>query len=210
MRRGSTSITRKSSFLQHAEQGYPVHAGGLHHHGLYTALLQPIGQAVQVRGESLKTPAPAASARSADTATKMAAGSPRQSPPRSGSPETNSAGRRSRSTPVRPCPLISRSSDLSSSYPLQHRSVGASPEGATNCSHSPERDRLHRGVTNDAAVGLPDHALRRADEHQCPSRSWSGRRTSSTPYTRVPASSVSLPLYGPDPGVTLLYAFLEK
>ena len=38
-----------------------------------------------------------------------------------------------------------------------------SPEGATDCSHSPERDRPRGGVTNDAAVGLPDHALRRAE-----------------------------------------------
>ena len=43
-----------------------------------------------------------------------------------------------------------------------HGSVGASPEEVTDSSHSPERDRPDWGVTNDAAVRLPDHALYRA------------------------------------------------
>ena len=46
--------------------------------------------------------------------------------------------------------------------PLQHRSVGASPEGVTESSHSLERDRPDWRVTNDPAVRLPDHALYRA------------------------------------------------
>ena len=41
-------------------------------------------------------------------------------------------------------------------------SVGASPEGVTDSSHSPQRDRPGWGVTNEAAVRLPDHALYRA------------------------------------------------
>ena len=47
-------------------------------------------------------------------------------------------------------------------FPLQHHSVGASPEGATELSHSPERDRPQWDVANDAAVRPPDHASRRA------------------------------------------------
>ena len=42
------------SVFQHTEQRYPVHAGGLHDHGLHTALGQPVRQTVQVRRESLK------------------------------------------------------------------------------------------------------------------------------------------------------------
>ena len=40
--------------FQHPEQGYPVHAGGLHDHGLHTALGQPVRQTVQVRREGLE------------------------------------------------------------------------------------------------------------------------------------------------------------
>ena len=43
-----------------------------------------------------------------------------------------------------------------------HRRVGVSPEGAADCSHSPQRDRPDRGFTNDAVVRLPDHATVRA------------------------------------------------
>ena len=85
---------------------------------------------------------------------------PRQCPPRLGSPGT--ARPADPPVPLRSDPSDSRSSDLPSSCPLQHHSVGASPEGVTDCSHSPQRDRPDRGVANDAAVGLPDHALRRA------------------------------------------------
>ena len=46
--------------------------------------------------------------------------------------------------------------------PSSIASVDASPEGATDRSHSPERDHPDWGVTNDATVRLPDHALRRA------------------------------------------------
>ena len=38
----------KAPFLQHSEQGYPVHPGGLHHHRLHAALGQPVRQAIQV------------------------------------------------------------------------------------------------------------------------------------------------------------------
>ena len=39
----------KSPLFQHPEQRYPVHPGGFHHHGLHSALRQPLRQAVQVR-----------------------------------------------------------------------------------------------------------------------------------------------------------------
>ena len=50
----------------------------------------------------------------------------------------------------------------SAHHRLYHFRVGVSPEGATDCSHSPQRDRPDRGVTNDAVVRLPDHATVRA------------------------------------------------
>ena len=44
----------ESPFLQNPEQRYPVHPGGLHDHGLHSALRKPVSQAVQVRREGLK------------------------------------------------------------------------------------------------------------------------------------------------------------
>ena len=44
----------EAPFFQHPEQRYPVHAGGLHDHGLHTTLGQPVRQTVQVRRESLE------------------------------------------------------------------------------------------------------------------------------------------------------------
>ena len=70
------------------------------------------------------------------------------------------AGRRSGPPPVLPTgfALLWRVVIISP----YHGSVGASPEEVTDSSHSPERDRPHWDVTNDAAVRLPDHALYRA------------------------------------------------
>ena len=47
-------------------------------------------------------------------------------------------------------------------HSLHDYRVGVSPEGVTDNVQSPERDRLGRGVTNDAVVRLPDHATKRA------------------------------------------------
>ena len=47
-------------------------------------------------------------------------------------------------------------------YPAPHCCVGAPPEGATESAQSIERERPGQGVTNDAVVRLPDHALHRA------------------------------------------------
>ena len=37
------------TLFEHPEQRYPVHAGGLHDHGLHAALRQPVRQAIQIR-----------------------------------------------------------------------------------------------------------------------------------------------------------------
>ena len=44
----------EAPFFQHPEQRYPVHAGGLHDHGVHVALGQPVRQTVQVRREGLE------------------------------------------------------------------------------------------------------------------------------------------------------------
>ena len=100
------------------------------------------------------------SARSTDTSTKWLL-APTSMPAAFRFTWDNSAGRRSRSTAVwlAGVALLWRVVII---FPLQHRSVSASPEGVTDHSHSPERDHPDWGVTNDAAVRLPDHALRRA------------------------------------------------
>ena len=41
----------KPGCVEHFEQGYPVHASGLHRHGLDTALAQPLHQALKIGGE---------------------------------------------------------------------------------------------------------------------------------------------------------------
>lgn len=45
----------ESALLQHVVQGHPIYAGRLHGDGFDTALLQPIGQPVQVGCEGLET-----------------------------------------------------------------------------------------------------------------------------------------------------------
>ena len=47
-------------------------------------------------------------------------------------------------------------------HSLHDYRVGVSPEGVADNVQSPERDRLWWGVTNDAVVRLPDHAMDRA------------------------------------------------
>ena len=100
------------------------------------------------------------SARLADTATKWLL-APTSMPAAFRFTWDNSAGRRSRSAVVwlAGFALLWRVFII---FPLQHRGIGASPEGATPSGHSPERDRPDWGVTNDATVRLPDHALYRA------------------------------------------------
>ena len=137
MRRGSHQHHLEAALFQHPEQRYPVHAGGLHDHRFHPALTQPVRQAVQVRGESLKFLhrwlRPVGGHRH-----EMAAGPHVDARPRSGLPGTVPLAEASR-------PNVAFSTGFALLrfgviVPLQHRSVGASPEGATDCSQSPERD----------------------------------------------------------------------
>ena len=132
------------------------------------------------------------SARSADTAVKWLV-APTSMPAAFRFNWDSSAGRRSRSSTAWPfrSALFRRVVIIS----LQHRSVGASPEGATELNHSPERDRPDWGLANDAAVGLPDHALRRAISTNVLSVSVSVSVRTTRLIKRLhhaPASSVSL------------------
>ena len=137
---------REAPLFQHTEQRYPVHAGGLHGHGLHTALRQPVRQTVQVPRESLKLLyrllGPIGGYR------HIVAGGPHVN---------------ARHVQVQLGQFCRFCVALASTHHrLYYCRVGVSPEGATDCSHSPQRDRPGRGVTNDAVVWLPDHALRRA------------------------------------------------
>ena len=136
----------KASFLQHTEQRYPVHAGGLHDHGLHAALGQPVRQTVQVRRESLKLPYRLL--RTVGRYRHIVAGGPHVDASR---------------VQVQLGQILRVYAALASAHHrLRHCRVGLSPEEATDCSHSPQRDRPDRGVTNDAVVRLPDHATARA------------------------------------------------
>ena len=132
--------------FQHPEQGYPVHAGGLHDHGLHTALRQPIGQTIQVRREGLKLlhrllrPV----GRNRHEMAGGAYGHARRVQVQLGQPR-------------RLCATLA-----SAHHSLHDYRVGGSPEGVTDNVQSPERDRLWWGVTNDAVARLPDHATDRA------------------------------------------------
>ena len=141
----------EAPLLQHPEQRYPVHAGGLRDHGLHTTLAQPVRQTVQVRRESLKLP----------HRWLLSVGGHRHI-------VAGGAHIDARRVQVqlgqscRFCPA-----PASAHHRLCHCRVGVSPEGAADCSHSPQRDRPDRGCpdrgcTNDAVVRLPGHATGRA------------------------------------------------
>ena len=137
---------QEPTLFQHPEQRYPVHAGGLHDHRLHTALGQPVRQTVQVRREGLKLTHRLLRAVSGHR-DEMAGG-----------PHVNA-----RRVQVQLGQPFRFSLVLASAHHrLYHCRVGVSPEGAADCSHSPQRDRPDRGVTNDAVVRLPDHATKRA------------------------------------------------
>ena len=133
--------------FHHPEQGYPVHAGGLHDHGLHTALGQPVRQTVQIRREGLELSnrrfRPVGGHRH-----KMA-----------GSAHVNA--RRVQVQLGQPCRFRAALASVAH-HSLHAYKVDVSPEGATERGHSPQRDRPDRGVTNDAVVRLPDHATDRA------------------------------------------------
>ena len=136
----------QSPLLQHTEQRYPVHAGGLHDHRFHTALRKPLRQTVQVRCEGGKLLYRLLRAVGGHR-DEMAGGA-------------HVDARRVQvqlGQPFRFCAVLA-----SAHHRLYHCRVGVSPEGATGCSHSPQRDRPDWGVTNDAVVRLPDHAMDRA------------------------------------------------
>ena len=136
----------EAPLFQHPEQRYPVHAGGLHDHGVHAALHQPVRQAVQVRREGLKLTHRLLRAVSGNCH-EMAGG-----------PHVNARCVQVQlGQSFRFCVALA-----SFHHRLHHCRVGVSPEGATDRSHSPQRDRPDRGVTNDAVVRLPDHATDRA------------------------------------------------
>ena len=147
---GSTSITYQhhldAPILQHPEQRYPVHAGGLHDHGVHAALHQPVGQAVQVRREGGKL---------SHRLLRPVGGNCHEV---AGGPHVNARRVQVQlGQPLRFCVALA-----SVHHRLHRCRVGVSPEGATDRCHSPQRDRPDRGVTNDAVVRLPDHATDRA------------------------------------------------
>ena len=149
----------KSPLFQHPEQRYPVHPSRLHYHGLHSALRQPASQAIQVRregGELLHRLCGAVGRHRHE----MAAG------PHIDARRVQICLGKLRWQTLPPTSSLARRfcAPLACSHHLTpyHGSVGASPEEVTDSSHSPERDRPDWGVTNDAAVRLPDHALYRA------------------------------------------------
>ena len=148
----------EAPFFQHPEQRYPVHAGGLHNHGLHTTLGQPVRQAVQVGREGLNLShrllRPVGGNRH-----EMAA-------------DTHVYAGRVQVDPGQLCRQMLCSPDLlhrRALTPLARvhipplmAALGGPPERATESAQSIERERPAGGVTNDAAVRLPDHALHRA------------------------------------------------
>ena len=152
----------ESPFLQNSEQRNPIHAGRLHDHGLHAALGQPVSQMVQVRREDLKLLPRLL--RPVGESRRNGWWRPRRHLPHPGLPGTaaraDAPASGSSGPPSWPAgfALLWRVVIISSC----HVSVGASPEEVADSSHSPERDRPDWGVTNDAAVRLPDHALSRA------------------------------------------------
>ena len=135
------------SLFQHPEQRYPVHAGGLHDHGLHTALRQPVCQTVQVRRESLELSHRLLRAVGGNC--HIVAGGPHVNARR----VQVQLGQ-----PFRFCPALAPAAHHS----LHAYKVDVSPEGVPNIEQSMERDRSAWGVTNDAVVRLPDHAPQRA------------------------------------------------
>ena len=159
MRRGVHQHHLKPTLFQHPEQWYPVHAGGLHDHGLHAALGQPVRQTIQVRregGELAHRRLRAVGGHRHEVAAGSHVDARRV--------QVYLSQLRGQTLPpllqsFPPGFALLSPVGIISPY---HGSVGASPEGATDSSHSPERDRPHGDVTNDAAVRLPDHALYRA------------------------------------------------
>ena len=146
MRLGVHQHHLEAPFFQHPEQRYPVHAGGLHDHRLHTALRKPVRQTVQVRREGLKL-------------------THRLFGPIGGNCHIVAGGPHVNARRVQV--QLGQSRRLCVALASAHHSLltclgGVSPEGATGCSHSPQRDRPDWGVTNDAVVRLPDHAMDRA------------------------------------------------
>ncbi len=171
---GSTSITYQhhleAPLLQHPEQRYPVHAGGLHDHGVHAALLQPVGQAVQVRREDGKL---------SHRLLHPVGGNCREV---AGGPHVNARRVQVKlGQPLRFCVTLA-----SVHHRLHRCRVGVSPEGATDRCHSPQRDRPDRGVANDAVVRLPDHVLRVGQYAPVSARSSSGRHASPRAYILGP------------------------
>ena len=146
MRRGSTSITwkpRSSSTPNSGIQYTPVDSMTT---VSTSALGQPVRQTVQVRREGLEL---------SHRLLRPVGGHRHEM---AGSPHANARRVQVQlGQPFRFSPALA-----SAHHRLYHCRVGVSPEGAADCSHSPQRDRPDRGVTNDAVVRLPDHATKRA------------------------------------------------
>jgi hypothetical protein len=53
---GIDQLNIKATLFEHFEQGNPVDAGRLHHHGLNLTLSQPLGQDVEISRKGPKAP----------------------------------------------------------------------------------------------------------------------------------------------------------
>ena len=135
------------SLFQHPKQRYPVHAGGLHHYGFHAAFGKPVSQTVQVRREGLEL---------LNRRFRPVGGHRHEM---AGSAHVDA--RRVQVQLGQPCRFCAALASAAH-HSLHACKVDVSPEGATERSHSPQRDRPDRGVTNDAVVRLPGHATDRA------------------------------------------------